>query len=106
MIMSKIKLFNLLVLICLLCISLSCKKQEQEIAPMAEQQKDSTITLQEAQHWFDQQLATQTTINSRARTTKNSKREVLWKFAQHTRLVNGTFVLRECFEILFVFSFK
>jgi hypothetical protein len=69
----------------------ACKQQEGEITPIVKQ--EDTITLQDAQHWYTEQLSHQTAVNSKARTTKHIKREPLWKFAQNMYLANGVFVI-------------
>jgi hypothetical protein len=91
MIMSNNFLLYLFILSCLLFITTSCNRQEQEVMPIAE--KASSITLQEAQHWFDAELAAQTTVNSKARTIKNIKRVPLWTLAQNIYLTNGMLVI-------------
>jgi hypothetical protein len=92
MIMRKITLLNLLILICVLFTTLSCKEQEQEVIPVSEQ--TNTISLQEAQAWFDEQLSHQTTVNAKARTTKQIRRKPLWASAKAMFLSNGEFVIR------------
>jgi uncharacterized membrane protein YgcG len=89
--MSKNFLLNLLISSCFLMIMPACKQQEREITLIAKQ--EDTITLQAAQHWYNEQLSHQTAVNSKARTTKYIKREPLWKFAQNIYLANGVFVI-------------
>jgi hypothetical protein len=91
MIMSNNFLLYLFILSSLLFANSSCKRQEQEVMPIAD--KASSISLQEVQQWFDKELAVETTIISKARVTKNIKREPLWKLAQNSYLANGTLVI-------------
>jgi hypothetical protein len=67
----------------------SCK-QEQEVRPVME---SLPLSIEETQLWFNQELASQTTINFKARVAKNIKREPLWKLAQTIYLTNGVFVI-------------